>query len=75
LLLMIFLMFIGASPGSTGGGLKTTTFAVLWLTMIRGVTSKNNVEVMKRTISTDTIQKALTVLLFYMAFIGILLLA
>jgi trk system potassium uptake protein TrkH len=75
LLLMIFLMFIGASPGSTGGGLKTTTFAVLWLTMIRGVTSKNNVEVMKRTISTDTIQKALTVLLFYLAFIAILLLA
>jgi len=75
LLLMIFLMFIGASPGSTGGGLKTTTFAVLWLTMIRGVTSKNNVEVMKRTISTDTIQKALTVLLFYMVFIGVLLLA
>jgi trk system potassium uptake protein TrkH len=68
-------MFIGASPGSTGGGLKTTTFAVLWLTMIRGVTSKNNVEVMKRTISTDTIQKALTVLLFYLAFIAILLLA
>jgi len=74
LLLMIFLMFIGASPGSTGGGLKTTTFAVLWMTMIRGVTSRNNVETMKRTISPDTIQKALTVLLFYLTFIGVLLL-
>ncbi len=30
LLVMIILMFIGASPGSTGGGIKTTTFFVLW---------------------------------------------
>jgi trk system potassium uptake protein TrkH len=75
LLLIIILMFIGASPGSTGGGIKTTTFAVLFLTMFRGVTSKNNIEVMKRTISLETIQKALTVLLFYITFVFAILLA
>lgn len=75
LLLMIILMFIGASPGSTGGGLKTTTFAVLWMTMVRSVSSKNNVEIMRRTISLETVQKALTVLLFYITFIVVLLMA
>lgn len=75
LLLMIFLMIIGASPGSTGGGIKTTTFAVLSLTMFRTVTSQNNVQVMKRTISKETILKAVNVLLFYLTFVGVLLLA
>jgi trk system potassium uptake protein TrkH len=38
-LIMLLLMFVGASPGSTGGGIKTTTFAVLILSvtsMLRG---------------------------------------
>src|SRR5690606_14315174 len=34
LLFMIVLMFIGASPNSTGGGIKTTTFAVLLMSMV-----------------------------------------
>ena len=62
---MIVLMFIGASPGSTGGGLKTTTFAVLWASMMNGFTQNEQVEIHKRTIPSETIQKALTVLLFY----------
>ena len=36
-ILMLFLMFIGASPCSTGGGLKTTTFFVLVLTLIANI--------------------------------------
>lgn len=65
LFLMTVLMFIGASPGSTGGGLKTTTFAVLWGAMTREFSDRRQVEIYKRTIPPDTIQKALTVLLFY----------
>lgn len=65
LFLMTVLMFIGASPGSTGGGLKTTTFAVLWGALAREFSDRRQVEVFRRTIPSDTIQKALTVLLFY----------
>lgn len=65
LFVMIVLMFIGASPGSTGGGLKTTTFAVLWASMINGFSQNEHVEIYKRTIPPETIQKALTILLFY----------
>ncbi|MBN1149769.1 Trk family potassium uptake protein [candidate division WOR-3 bacterium] len=65
ILLMIGLMLIGASPGSTGGGIKTTTFAVLWGCMTNGFTKNRNVEIFKRTIPDETIAKAVTVLLLY----------
>jgi len=65
LLLVIILMFIGASPGSTGGGLKTTTFAVLWASMMNGYSRNEQVEIYKRTIPPETLQKASTLLLFY----------
>lgn len=58
---MIVLMFIGASPGSTGGGIKTTTIFVLWATIISGFKQKENVEAYKRTIPPQVIQKAITV--------------
>lgn len=57
ILIMIFLMFIGASPGSTGVGLKTTTFySILFSTtkIFRG----GNTTVFNRTISKDSITKA-----------------
>lgn len=63
LFLMIILMFIGASPGSTGGGVKTTTFgtllAVLW-SMIR---NREDVVVFERRLSYVTIFKALSVVM------------
>lgn len=59
LFLTMLLMFIGASPGSTGGGVKTTTFAVilasLWA-MLRGLT---DTVLFKRRISPETTAKAL----------------
>ena len=70
LFLMLILMFIGGAPGSTGGGLKITTVAVLWRTMISGFSQKRNVEILKRTIPSDTIQKATTLLLFYLLLLG-----
>lgn len=63
-LIIIFLMFIGASPGSTGGGIKTTTFATLFLSAIATIRNKNEVQVFKRTISKDTINRAYTIMLF-----------
>jgi trk system potassium uptake protein TrkH len=63
---IIILMFIGASPGSTGGGLKTTTFAVLWGAMTREFSDRQDVVIYRKTIPTETIQKAVSVLLFYL---------
>jgi trk system potassium uptake protein len=61
LFLTIILMFIGASPGSTGGGIKTTTFATLLGTVWSQVKGKEDVVLFRRRIVTEIILKALTV--------------
>jgi len=61
LLFTIFLMFIGASPGGTGGGIKTVTFVVLLLTIRAIILGYNNVEIFKRSLYWDTVRKAWTV--------------
>ncbi|HEX9250935.1 MAG TPA: potassium transporter TrkG [Ignavibacteriaceae bacterium] len=58
LFVMIILMFIGASPGSTGGGIKTTSFAASVLSSIASLKGKNAVTIFKRTISHVSINKA-----------------
>ena len=60
-ILLISLMFIGGSPGSTAGGIKTTTFAVLLLAVISVVKNEKEPVVFKRRISDDTIKKALSI--------------
>ncbi|MGI5905729.1 MAG: TrkH family potassium uptake protein [Candidatus Pararuminococcus gallinarum] len=54
---LIVLMFIGASPGSTGGGIKTSTFFVL-MQQVRGIFTKKHVGAFKRSISNDVLAKA-----------------
>jgi Trk-type K+ transport system membrane component len=66
---MMFLMFIGASPGSTGGGIKTTTFSVILRSAISTIKGKNNVEIVKHTISNDTIGRAYSIALFSISLI------
>ncbi|WP_035571914.1 TrkH family potassium uptake protein [Halonatronum saccharophilum] len=61
LFLIITLMFIGASPGSTGGGLKTTTIGVLIVTTYSIVTGKKDPEIFKRRISDITVYKSLSI--------------
>lgn len=63
LFFMIALMFIGGSPGSTAGGVKTTTVSVLWATVLSGIKKKENVEIFRRTIPYDVIQKAIIIFL------------
>lgn len=69
LTIFMFLMYVGASPGSTGGGIKTTTFAVLIKSAIDTLRGKKNVEFFKRTISFDNINKAYSLVLFSIALI------
>jgi len=71
LILMMFLMFIGASPGSTGGGIKTTTFSVILRSAISTIKGRKNVEIVKHTISSDTISKAYSIALFSISLIFI----
>ena len=59
LLAVILLMFIGASPGSTGGGIKTTTCAILFAMLISRGRNRPKVELMKRSIPMETVAKAL----------------
>ncbi|RAK15668.1 trk system potassium uptake protein TrkH [Anoxybacillus vitaminiphilus] len=61
LFFIIFLMFVGASPGSTGGGIKTTTFATLLGAVWSQIKGKEDVVFFKQRIVYDTIYKALTV--------------
>lgn len=61
LFLLVFLMFIGASPGSTGGGIKTTTFMTLIGAVWSQIRGKEDVVFYRQRIVYETIYKALTV--------------
>ncbi|MBP1905631.1 trk system potassium uptake protein TrkH [Paenibacillus turicensis] len=61
---MIILMFIGASPGSTGGGIKTTTFAILAGAVIAMITRKNDVILFRYRLAQERIFKAVTITMF-----------
>ena len=58
LLLMMFLMFIGASPGGTGGGIKTTTIAALMAATRATLRGQNEIIIRNRQISDKVVLKA-----------------
>ncbi len=62
LLVTMVLMFIGGSPGSTAGGVKTTTITVMVLTIISIIKGKRDTEAFGRRISKDTVNRALGIL-------------
>jgi len=68
LFLLIILMFIGASPGSTGGGIKTTTFATVIRARWCSIKRRKNVTLFKRQIPDEDLSKAETI-----AFLSLLL--
>jgi len=74
LTLMIILMFIGASPGSTGGGIKTSTFAVLLLSIKSLIKGEEDIVVFKRTIPSSSIRKALALLVSAIALVSVVFL-
>lgn len=63
-ILFIFLMFIGASSGSTGGGIKTSTFVLILLSVITTIRGKKSLELGGRSISFDLLNKAYTIFIF-----------
>ena len=77
ILLLIILMFIGASPGSTGGGVKTTSAAILGLVIWSRLKGNEDVNVFKRTIPREIIGRTISIILasaFSVAFIWSVLL-
>ncbi|TVX98771.1 TrkH family potassium uptake protein [Cohnella terricola] len=61
---IVILMFIGASPGSTGGGIKTTTFTALIGAMIAMIRGKEDVVLFRYRLAQERVYKALTITLF-----------
>lgn len=69
LLVMVILMFIGASPGSTGGGIKTTTFGVLLFYALGIIRSDEEIRIGNRKISWDVLNKAMGLFLAAIAYV------
>lgn len=68
-LVTIILMFIGGSPGSTAGGLKTTTFAILILTAVSVLNGREDTEAFGRRFSKESVYKAFTLFVLAMAIV------
>lgn len=64
-MLMVCLMFIGGSPGSTAGGIKTTTMTILLLTIWTEFKKRKDVELFKRRVEGEVIRHAACILTFY----------
>lgn len=67
--IMIALMLIGGSPGSTAGGMKTTTFAVLLSNVIAGFRRKEDPQFFGRRIEAKTVKNAATILVMYITLV------
>lgn len=73
---IIILMFIGASPGSTGGGIKTTTFTVMVGAVIAMIRGKEDIVLFKYRLAKERILKAITITLialFMITFVSMVL--
>ena len=66
LLVLVALMFIGASPGSTGGGIKTCTFAVVAATVAGMIRNKRRVMMFGRSIPRNVVRESLVI--FFLGF-------
>jgi len=71
LFIIILLMLIGASPGSTGGGIKTTTFGTIFLYIKAQLTGQRDVNFFKQRIPEETIRKSFSI---FFLFAGIMIL-
>lgn len=68
-ILIIYLMFIGASSGSTGGGVKTSTFFVIVLSVIATIRGRQRMEFSRKTVSNNLLYRAFSIFIFASLFI------
>ncbi|HZK88398.1 MAG TPA: TrkH family potassium uptake protein [Anaerovoracaceae bacterium] len=57
----ILLMFIGAAPGSTGGGIKVTTFGIIMIAIASNIKGNNDTIILRRKVSQEVINKAISI--------------
>jgi trk system potassium uptake protein len=62
LLILLLFMFIGASPTSTGGGVKTTTFGIVFITLINMIRGRREPVIFSRHFATSQILKAVSIM-------------
>lgn len=63
LLVLMILMFIGASPGSTGGGIKTSSFALLALMIINRLRGRDDVTIFRRTVPAEILGRTIAIVI------------
>jgi len=73
LAMMIMLMFFGASPGSCGGGVKTTTLALIAAFTFSRITRKRRVNMFKKSIPPETVSRSISLILLAVSVIGLVL--
>jgi trk system potassium uptake protein TrkH len=66
-LVLILLMFVGGSPGSTAGGIKTVTLAVVIMTAVAALRKRQEVELFRRSVRIVVVGRAITVTLLFAA--------
>ena len=71
--LFVVLMFIGASPGSTGGGIKTTTAGLILFGIVTTIKNKENLEYNKRRISWKIYNKAMVIVFISIMYLIVIL--
>lgn len=71
LVLFSMLMWIGSSPGSTGGGVKVTTVAIALLNVFALAKGKENVELYKRKIASESVNKAFAIIILSFIMIAV----
>ncbi len=69
MLVLIFLMWVGASPVSTGGGIKTSTFTIAFLNILRIMRGKNHIEILHREIHEYSVNKAFSIIVMSLTLI------
>ncbi|NLK83049.1 MAG: potassium transporter [Lentisphaerae bacterium] len=67
--ILVLLMMVGASPNSTGGGMKTTTFALVLLSIWNSIRGKNRVVVFGREIAQEYCVKAFAIMMIYISIV------
>jgi Trk-type K+ transport system membrane component len=72
MLIIIFLMWVGASPVSTGGGIKTSTFTIAFLNVLRIIKGKNHIETLHREVHEYSVNKAFAIIAtsLFLIFVG-----
>lgn len=62
LIVLMLFMFVGASPGGTGGGVKTTTFSLLFGEILRVLRGRDSLVLLRRTIKPEQVHRAITII-------------